>query len=63
VKVGDLVKYETVPYEFAEIEVDWGIVLKLSRTGHKTKQAQVLFKEGGLLWVPTDKMEVVSEGR
>ena len=62
-KVGDLVSYEIVPHEFAEAEVDWGVILKLSRTGHDTLAAQVLFRDGEIAWVSTTSMVVVSEGR
>ena len=62
-KTGDLVTFEVVPHEFAEVEVDWGIVLKLSRTGEHTKSAQVLFKDGEIAWVGTSNLVVVGESR
>ena len=62
-KVGDLVKWETIPYEFSEVYESYGVVLKLSRTGKKTRSAQVLFRDGSAEWLDTQRLEVISEGR
>ena len=61
-KVGDLVQFESVDNDDVESQLDYGIVVKLSRTGHKTKSAEVLFKDGEIAWVGTDTLVVVSEG-
>ena len=62
-KVGDLVKRESVPFEFSELVIEYGVVLKMSRTGHETHSAQVLFLDGTTDWFDTGILEVVSEGR
>ena len=60
-KVGDLVKYETVPYEFSEVETQVGVIVELSRTGHKTHSARVVFTDGDDPWIETTKLRVVRE--
>ena len=60
-KVGDLVKWESVPYEFAEVRVEYGIIIQLSRTGHQTKSAKILFTDGDTGWFDTQRLEVVNE--
>ena len=63
-KVGDLVKYEsTIEDSMDKHAVAHGLVLMMSRTGHQTKSAQVLFKDGTLAWFDSQVLEVVSEGR
>jgi len=62
-KVGDLVKRESVPYEFSEVVVEYGVVLQMSRTGHETHSAQVLFLDGTAHWFDTGILEVISEKR
>lgn len=62
-KVGDLVQFESVDNDDVESQLDYGIVVKLSRTGHKTKSAEVLFHDGEIAWIGTDTLVVVSEGR
>jgi hypothetical protein len=62
-KVGDLVKHESVPHEFAEVEEQIGVVMQLSRTGVSTVSAKVFFGEGDEAWYDTGILEVVSEGR
>jgi hypothetical protein len=61
-KVGDLIKYETVPYEFSEVETYIGVIVELSRTGHKTLSARVFFTDGDFaddLWIDTAKLNVI----
>ena len=41
----------------------YGVVIKLSRTGHTTTSAQVLFNDGELAWFDSQVLEVISEGR
>jgi hypothetical protein len=63
-KVGDLVKLESVLNDSMDYyTVEYGIITRMSRTGHKTKSAEVLFNGGELVWYDTQVLEVVSEGR
>ena len=62
-KVGDLVKYETLPHEFAEYVTEVGVVVELSRTGHMTHSAKVIFTSGQSEWFDTQVLEVVGESR
>ena len=65
-KVGDLVKYEAVVEDKRSIftDVDMaGLVVKMSRTGHTTHSAQVLFQNGTMQWFDSQVLEVVSESR
>ena len=65
-KVGDLVKFISVP-EKEVFETDpprnHGLVVQISKTGHDTTSAQVLFIDGETWWVDSGRLEVVSEGR
>jgi hypothetical protein len=63
VKVGDFVKYDTVPYEFSETVVKFGIILQISRTGHQTKSAQIVLMCGKTEWIDTNKLEIINENR
>ncbi len=61
-KVGDLVKWTNVLNEISEgHREDHGIVIKMSRTGHDSESAQVLFTDGDLWWLDTQKLVVVNE--
>jgi hypothetical protein len=61
-KVGDLIKWENVLLDDMDrYEVSHGIVVKMSRTGHDTESAQVLFTDGGLWWLDSKKLEIVNE--
>ena len=63
-KVGDLVKYESVMNDDMDhYVVEYGLVVQLSRTGHDTTSAQVLFQDGEPWWVDTGRLVVVSESR
>ncbi len=63
-KVGDLVYYDTPLHDDMEVHsAAMGIILKLSRTGHKTQSAQVLFTRGQIAWFDTQTLRVVHEGR
>ena len=62
-KVGYLVKRESVPFEFSEVVTEYGIVIKMSRTGHETHSARVLFMDGSADWFDTGILEVVNESR
>ncbi len=65
-KVGDLVKFVGV-LEREVFETDpprnHGLVVQISRTGHNTTSAQVLFIDGETWWVDSGRLEVISEGR
>jgi len=63
-KVGDLVKWENALNDSMDhYRTDYGVIIKMSRTGHTTHSAQVLFSDGELAWFDTQSLEVVSEGR
>ena len=62
-KVGDLVAWEHVPHEFAEVETDFGIIIKMSKTGHITESAQVRFMNGDMRWYDTQRLVLVNESR
>ncbi len=60
-KVGDLVKWESVPHQFSEVNIEYGVIVQMSRTGHKTKSAQVLFMDGTKGWFDTGRLEIINE--
>ena len=60
-KIGDLVKYETVPHEFAEYVTQVGVMVELSRTGHTTHSAKVVFTDGVTEWFDTQVLEIIDE--
>jgi hypothetical protein len=63
VKIGDLVIWESVLNDSMDhYREDHGIVVKMSRTGHDTESAQILFADGELWWADTQKLRVVSAG-
>ena len=62
-KVGDLVRYDTVPYEFSKVVTEYGIIIQISRTGHETKSAQIVLMNGKTKWIDTTKLEFVNERR
>ena len=41
----------------------YGVILQMSKTGHKTESAQVLFTDGEVAWFDTQRLEVVSASR
>tara|TARA_R110002074_G_scaffold207422_1_gene375957 strand:- start:963 stop:1163 length:201 start_codon:yes stop_codon:yes gene_type:complete len=65
-KVGDLVKFESAlereVFE-ADPRTEHGLVVQISKTGHDTTSAQVIFNDGELWWVDSTRLEVVSESR
>tara|TARA_A100001015_G_C14587241_1_gene555232 strand:- start:358 stop:552 length:195 start_codon:yes stop_codon:yes gene_type:complete len=64
VKVGDLVKWENVLNDSMDRHCsDYGIVIKMSITGHKTKSAEVLFTDGRTAWFDTQRLVLVNENR
>ena len=61
-KVGDLVKFESVLNDSMDrYNAEHGLVIKMSRTGHDTESAQVLFNDGMTCWVGTQRLVVVNE--
>ena len=62
VKVGDLVRWESVLNDSVDhYEVDHGIVIQLSKTGHTTKSANVLFMNGETAWFDTQRLTIVHQ--
>jgi len=63
-KVGDLVKWMNVLNDDMDrYQEEHGLVIKMSRTGHDTESAQVLFNDGETWWLDTQNLVVVSESR
>ena len=60
-KIGDLVRWESVMNDVAEIREHYGVVVALPRTGHETLSANVLFTDGETWWVDTDRLEVIND--
>ena len=61
-KVGDLVKWYAVENDvLEEFDVDYGIVLSLSRSGASSLHAQVLFEDNTIEWLGTEYLEVVND--
>ena len=60
-KIGDLVGWEYAENDHSEhTKVAYGIVLRFSRTGQKTKSAEILFDTGEMVWIDCSHLEVVS---
>jgi len=54
-KVGDLVK---------DLDIDQkGIVVELSKTGHKSLSALVLLEDGVVVWIADECLEIINESR
>ena len=71
-KVGDLVKFQSLlNNDVFGVNIsgddtkdhEIGLVLAMSKTGHDTESAQVLFSDGETWWVGTHRLEVVNENR
>jgi cyclophilin family peptidyl-prolyl cis-trans isomerase len=63
-KIGDLVKWENVLNDSMDHhQEEHGIIIKMSRTGHETESAQVLFTDGETWWLDTQHLEVINESR
>jgi hypothetical protein len=64
VKVGDLVKWENVLNDDMDrYHEEHGLVVKMSKTGHTTESAQVLFNDGETWWVDTQRLVMINESR
>ena len=57
--VGDLVKWNAGDGDDGMI----GVVVQISRTGHDTTSAKVVFMDGYEGWHDSQKLEVVNEDR
>ena len=63
-KVGDLVKFESIlSDDMDRYSVGYGIIVRMSTTGHTTESAEVLFNDGELAWVGTQRLVVMNESR
>ena len=61
-RVGDLVKFESdLENDVFNGSIEHGLVVQVSKTGHDTISAQVLFKDGETWWVDSGRLEVISE--
>ena len=61
-KVGDLVKFESELVDDMDRQaVEYGLIIQLSKTGHNTTSAQVLFNDGEPWWVDTSRLVVINE--
>lgn len=61
-KVGDLVKWEYASNdEEHSVSEEHGIVIEISRTGHTTFSAKVLFTDGDISWFDTQRLVIVNE--
>ncbi len=58
-KVGDLVRAKND--EGADL--GYGLVVNMSRTGHQTHSAQILFNDGQLWWIDSSRLETINESR
>ena len=63
-KVGDLVRFESDAVDDMDrYGVEYGVVVRMSKTGHTTESAEVLFNDGELAWVGTQRLVVLNESR
>jgi len=65
-KVGDLVKWHFMGHDPDGTHADSGLIIQLSRTGHKSLSALVLFgtKENSRVeWIQDTCLEVINEYR
>ena len=61
-KVGDLVRWYSVENDMLEeFDVDYGIILSLSRSGVNSLHARILFEDNTVEWLSTKYLEVVSD--
>ncbi len=59
--VGDLVRWFSVQNDTQEeFDVDYGIILKISRSGATEHRIQVLFEDNTIQWICEDFLEVIS---
>ena len=61
-KVGDLVRFESeMADDMDRYRTEYGVIVKMSKTGHATQSAEVLFNDGELAWVGTQRLVVINE--
>ena len=61
-KLGDLVRWYSVANDQSQsFDIDIGVVVELSRTGHNTLSALVLFDDGTIDWISTETLEVIND--
>ena len=61
-KVGDLVKWENVlNADMDRYQEELGLVIKMSKTGHSSESARVLFNDGEAWWVDTQRLALINE--
>ena len=62
-QIGDLVKWDVVPDVFSDIYSELGVVLELSHEppAYRMLSARVLFTDGSIDWINTERLEVVNE--
>ena len=62
--MGDLVRFESpLSDDMDRYKAHHGLIVQMSRTGHATESAQVLFNDGETWWLDTQSLSVVSESR
>ena len=64
-KVGDLVKWESIMTDDMDrySVYGYGIILRLSRTGHNSFSAEVKWTDGHIDWIDSERLVVVNEAR
>ncbi len=64
-KVGDLIRLECAEPDgnLDHYTAQAGLVVQVSKTGHNTESAQVLFNDGETWWVDTQRLVVINESR
>ncbi len=62
INIGDMVKWHRVPHQFSEAQIEYGVVVQLSKTGHHTLSAKILCLEGSTDWINPGPLELISEG-
>ena len=63
-RVGDLVRWHAVENDVTgDFDMDYGIILNLSRSGFESFHAQVLFEDSTIEWLDLESLEVISESR
>lgn len=61
-KVGDLIKYESVMNDDMDYyTVEYGMIIQLSKTGKSTNSALVMFNDGKPAWISTERLIVITK--
>ena len=61
-KVGDIVRWRNDPADGGWM-IGSGLIIQLSRTGHDSHSALILYEDGCLHWMPTEGLETINESR